>query len=69
MIPPKEVFIEIEIGLQYEERYFIYILEKGGKLWLTEDSKLNRSLGFRAFIRDYEVACRVAQQILDGKIV
>jgi len=63
----KEVFIDIDSDDE-GNRYFVYIYEKGGQLWLTENSRLNRSLGLRAFIRDYDVACAVAQKIIDGEI-
>jgi len=67
MVNVKEVFIDIDSDNE-GDRYFVYIYEKGGQLWLTENSRLNRSLGLRAFIRDYGVACDVAQKILDGEI-
>jgi len=63
----REVFIEIDSDTE-GDRYWVYVYEKGGQLWLTENSRLNRSLGLRAFIRDYSVACDVAQKILDGVI-
>ena len=62
-----DVCIEID-RTGKEKLYYIYKLQDGMKFWLTKNKKLDRWHGGKAYVKTWEQATKLVDQIFAGEI-